>query len=248
MGLTQRQTGAKKRRLDSLAPQETHNPRLAWHAGGCGYLGSGTEVIAVVFAALSASPYLLKLLATAAGGGHVAAAGVVAAAMAATITMAAFPAAAFTMAPIMAPVAAAALTAAALLATTARLGFASRGHGGTGGGGTARSGLRTAVATIVAAAVAMAPLTAAALTMAPLTAASLTATAIVTTAGRGCVAAAGATAEQLERIDGRRDTQQTGSQGRHESTIHCKTPQERNTRRRKRKHRVAGTAGPAMFS
>jgi hypothetical protein len=225
-------------------------PGLHGMPGASRYLGSGTEVLAVVYA--GAQPrWLGKLLAATAGrSGHFAAAGVVAAAIvvvAAGLAAAALFAAAFLGLP------AAALFAAALLVATATaiaavivaaaaggLGFAGRGHGGAGGGGAsrggaARGGLRAAVATVVAAAIAV---VAAAFPMATLLAATLLVAAtltvaaggarIVATAGRSGVAAARASAaEHAGSVDGGGDTQKTGSQGRHDDAIHCNTPKSR---------------------
>jgi hypothetical protein len=69
----------------------------------------------------------------------------------------------------------------------------------------------------VAAAIPMAPFVAA------LAAAALPVATVVTAARRGGVAAARASAEEAG-VDVGGDTQKTGSDSRHNETIHCKTP------------------------
>lgn len=219
-------------------------PGLHGMPGACVILEAGLSSFAVVCA--GAQPrWLGKLLAATAGrSNHLATAAVVAAVTMATLLAAALPGAALFAATLLgATLFAAALpvaTAAVIVATAAGgLGFAGRGHGFAGGGnggagrsGAARGGLRTAViAAVVAAAIAVAAILAAtflgaALLAATLTVAAVVAAAIVAAADGGGVAAAGVatTHEEPGGVDGRSDTQQTGSQGRHEKAIHCRTP------------------------
>ena len=81
-------------------------------------------------------------------------------------------------------------------------------------------------AAVVAAAVTVAAgLTAAAFLVATFLAAPGLTAALRGAAGGGCIAATrAAAAEQASSIDGGGDTQQSGSQGRHDNAIHCKTP------------------------
>ena len=94
------------------------------------------------------------------------------------------------------------------------------------GAATAGGSSHAATAAVIAAAIVVvaAGLTAAALFAAALLRAALFA-ALGSAAGGGCIAAArAATAEEASSIDGRGDTQQSGSQGRHDNAIHCRTP------------------------